>query len=425
MDRTRQSFAFWQIFVLVLGCGLLATWPAGSLASEQNAGLPGDWLSHFRSARAVGLGGAFVAVADEPTGMIWNPAGPARLDRNEVFLESARMFEESSFNVLSFTVPGQRYPTLGLSVLSLRSGEFERTDEVNVTQGSFREKNMAFLFSAAHNLLPQLAVGASAKVVRQSILDFNDVGAGIDVGVLAHLNNGLRLGASYLNLGGPSVMLRETKETYAEEFRGGAALEILAGRGLLAAEIDHVLDTETTFHAGGEFWLNRHVALRMGFNASSPTGGFSWLLPHDARLDYGLDTHKLGVTHRFGVSFRFGGFYARSQAEPGEFSPFGHQGATKILLSSRARKDIRRWQLTFTDRNQAPVRTFGGQGEPPAHVMWDGKSDTGKPLADGVYLFRLVVIDRDGWEVSGPAGTVRINTSVPEMSVPVTISQGQ
>ena len=34
-------------------------------ADEAAAGMPGDWLSRYASARSIGLGGAFVAMADD------------------------------------------------------------------------------------------------------------------------------------------------------------------------------------------------------------------------------------------------------------------------------------------------------------------------------------------------------------------------
>ena len=49
----------------------------------------------------------------------------------------------------------------------------------------------------------------------------------------------LRVGMSLMNLGGPSLTLRETSESYPFEVRGGLALRLLGGRGLLVAELDH------------------------------------------------------------------------------------------------------------------------------------------------------------------------------------------
>jgi hypothetical protein len=65
------------------------------------------------------------------------------------------------------------------------------------------------------------------------------------------------------------------------------------------------------------------------------------------------------------------------------------------------------------------VRTFGGKGLPPAHLLWDGKDETGLPLPDGVYHYQLVVNDTEGRRVVGPVRKVEILTSGPQGSVPV------
>ncbi len=59
---------------LILVC-LVATIPTTVAAAAPDQGAPGDWLTRFAGARTVGLGGAFVAVADEASGPLWNPAG--------------------------------------------------------------------------------------------------------------------------------------------------------------------------------------------------------------------------------------------------------------------------------------------------------------------------------------------------------------
>ncbi|MBU8920220.1 MAG: PorV/PorQ family protein [Bacteroidales bacterium] len=391
--------------------------------SEENAGMTGDWLTHFRSARSMGLGGAFTAIADEPIGMVWNPAGLTQLYRNEVYLETARLFEGTSITSFSFAVPGTRFPTLGLSILSLSSGTFEKTNEFNEVTGSFNESNMAFILSASHDLYQFLSVGGNLKVLRQSMDEFNDTGIGIDLGIMARVMPGLSLGASLLNIGGPSLSLRDTDESYPVEFRGGFALQILSGRAAVTGEIVRISGIETSFHAGTEYWVNQSLGLRLGLNALSPAGGFCFRLPRDVRLDYGMENHELGVTHRFSVNYAFGGFFAKSKAEPSVFSPLGSRSVTKFHLSSRTRKDVSRWELSVIDKFDKKVRMFGGRGTPPAHIMWDGKAGTGTPVPDGIYTYRLTIIDAGGMTISGRPGTVEIDTSIPQVKVPVVVGR--
>ena len=405
---------------VLLSLALLA-WPLGSLAETTDGGLPGDWLTSYRSARSIGLGGAFTAVADQSLGMLWNPAGMTQLDRNEIFVESTQLFEDTNINGLSFVAPGTKYPTLGLSILALRSGDFQKTNILNDDQGTFQEKETAFVLSVSHDLASFLAMGANLRVIRQSIDEFNDTGFGFDLGAMARVTPDLRVGAALINLGGPSLTLRDSEESYPVQFTGGAALDLFQKRALVTAELVHVESLDLTGRGGIEFWVGEKIALRAGFDKTSPAGGFSYLMPNRLRVDYGAIGHELGVTHRFGVSWQFGGFFADSQADPRVFSPLGRNSTTRFHLNSRTRDEVESWSLNINDRFGKLVRSFGGQGTPPTQVTWDGKADTGNQLPDGSYLYHLVVTDGLGRQAESQVRTIQINTRIQEISVPVQV----
>ena len=357
-------------------------------AEDQNGGWAGDWLTSYRSARAMGLGGSFVSLADEPMGMVWNPAGLTQLERNEVVLETSRYFEGTSLTTLGITVPGRRYPTLGLAILALRSDEFRRTNDVNDDLGTFTEGETAYVLSASHNLHPRLAVGGNLRLVHQSIDEFSATGLGFDLGVLARVGENVRLGGSVAHLGGPALELRDTSETYPRQLRGGAAVDLLQGRATICAEVERIGDLRTNVRGGAEYALSRVITLRAGFDGADPAGGFSVNLPGDLRLDYGTGGHDLGMIHRLGVSWRFGGFFASSQASPEVFSLLGDKATTSFALAARTRYAPQSWRLEIRDLQGQVVREFGGQGAPPAHLTWDGKNGAGVPAPDGALRVR-------------------------------------
>jgi hypothetical protein len=416
--RNINRFATSLLLVLTALCGMAAD---ARSQGDPSGGEPGDWLSRYAGARSVGLGGAFVASMDGPIGALWNPAGLSMLSQNQASIETSRLFESTSIHGFGFAMPSQRLPSFALTVINLRSGDFEKTNDLNQTLGSFGENDMAFLLSASKNLTRRLALGASAKVVQQSIDEFDAVGAGADLGVLYDVSPMVRVGASVLNLGGPNLKFRASEETYPVELRAGVAIRLLQGRGLLSAEVDHRSGPGAALRAGGEFWIARNMALRLGYDDTSPTGGFSYEVNPALRFDYGATSHELGVTHRIGVSYRFGGFFASSNAVPAVFSPIGSQSVTKIHLNSRTKAEAASWSLEIIDQSGQVVRRFGGQGNPPAHVMWDGKDASGLPLADGVYKYQLVVEDAEGRSIVGQERKVEITTEGPRGSVPVII----
>jgi opacity protein-like surface antigen len=410
---------------LALGLCIIAATGAGAGAQEENGGAPGDWLSSYTTARTIGMGGAFVSVADEPVGALWNPASLTQVFQNVIFVETARLFEETSLLSLSFGTPERRVlPGFGLTVISMNSGTFEKTNELNDVVGEFKEGETAFLLSASKSLNTMLALGANIKLVRQNIDEFSASGAGVDLGLLFHVHRSVTIGASVLNMGGPGLTLRETEETYPADYRGGITFRFLAGRAMVTTEVSSRQDYGTTLCAGTEFWAHQMLALRAGYNDSYFSAGASFAFPNGIRVDYGMSDHLLGVTHRIGLSYSFGGFYARSAAEPPVFSPIGAQSVTRFDLEARTKADAVDWKLEIVDKSDQVVRRFSGAGLPPAHVMWDGKNEAGMPLADGIYTYQLVVTDTDGRTTLGRKRTVEILTSGPQGEVPIIVGEG-
>jgi len=424
MIRMHEYTAKRRAASLALGLCILAATGTGALAQDETGGAPGDWLSNYATARTVGVGGAFVSVADEPVGSVWNPAALTRVFRNVIFVETARLFEETTVNTISFGTPERSMlPGFGLTVISFGSGTFERTNELNDVIGEFEEGETAYLLSASKSISRRIALGANLKIIRQSIDEFSASGAGADLGVLVHPLPSVTVGASILNIGGPGLTLRETEEIFPADYRGGATFRFLGGRAMLTTEIAGRSGYGAKLHAGTEFTVHPLLALRMGYNDSYFSGGASFELAEGIRFDYGMSDHLLGMVHRVGISYGFGGFYASSQADPPVFSPIGAQSVTRFDLEARTKAEAVSWSLDIIDKSEQTVRRFRGAGKPPAHVMWDGKNENGMPLADGVYMYQLVVIDAEGRETAGRSRTVEITTAGPQGDVPIIVGE--
>jgi hypothetical protein len=417
MDLNARHMHCGRVLVLALAAGL--TLASVAHAEDQNGGAPGDWLSRYSGARSVGYGGAFVAVANEPLGVVWNPAGLSLMFQNEVHFETTRLFEDTAIYGFSFAAPARRIPSFGITFLQLSSGEFERTSELNESLGTFDEGDMAVLLTASKAVTPRFSLGTNFKIVRQTLEEFETAGFGVDLGLMFDVTPSLRVGTSLMNIGGPTLKLRDTGESFPVEFRGGLAFQFFGGRGTIAAELDNRDGPGPSLHTGSEVWVHPTMALRLGYNDAYATGGFSYRLPTGLRLDYGVSDHTLGLVHRVGVAYKFGGFFASSVASPPVFSPTGQQSVTKIQLEAHTKAEAREWRLEIVNASNQVVRRFGGRGAPPAHVMWDGKDESGLPLADGIYRYQITVWDKHGREVASRVRQVEIATSGPQGSVPV------
>jgi hypothetical protein len=402
--------------------GILSAAAPPVAAEDAAAGAPGSWLMNYAGARTLGMGGAFVATADDAIGVLWNPAGLQFMDQNQVMFENVMLFEDASMNSFALGLPGSWLPSLGVSMVTLRSGEFQRTNEMNDDLGTFRAGETAYLVTLAKGLTPRVAIGANVKVIQQTVEDHSAGGVGFDLGAIARITPALSLGAAAGNLGGPKITMRDTPETYETTLRGGAALQVLGGRGLLSADIGYDAEGGTRLHAGAEYWILPGMALRAGMLDERAAGGFAYRFAPHYQLDYGFADHPLGITHRAGIAYRFGGFFASSRAEPELFSPTGEPATTQIHLNARTKAEPESWTLDVVDKMDQVVRRFGGHGLPPPHVQWDGKDATGLPVADGEYIYRLVVKDREGRILDGAARRITITTAGPQGDVPVSLN---
>jgi hypothetical protein len=233
----------------------------------------------------------------------------------------------------------------------------------------------------------------------------------------------LRAGLSALNLGGPSLTHESVNESFPTEFRAGLALRILQGRGLVSAELDQRSGTGAAFRLGTEFGLYRNLSVRLGFTGEDPSGGLSYDFDSGLGVHYGVTDQELGMSHRVGISYAFGGFHARAAATPEVFSPLGRNSVTRIDLESNTKAETERWRLEIADNSGRVIRTFGGPGAPPSHVMWDGKDASGFPLPDGQYAYVLTVDDAEGRILAGPARSVVITTEGPQGGIQVSSTE--
>lgn len=94
---------------LVLTGGLVPR-PAAALTDEEVYRVA-DFSDQAPSARALGLGGAFIAVADDPSAIFWNPAGLSYADRPQVLFDVRGTDRDD----IEATIPGVYTTSTGLN----------------------------------------------------------------------------------------------------------------------------------------------------------------------------------------------------------------------------------------------------------------------------------------------------------------------
>lgn len=161
-----------------------------------------EFLASGVGARALGMGGAFVAHADDVTAGYWNVAGLSALAVPEAAYMHAERFDGIvAFDYAAVAVPLSPRSTVGVSFVRSSVDDIANTlDALDPATGLPRPNAADYVtyFSAADNALfvsyarelrRGLAVGATAKVIRRGLGDLAtawgysfDVGAQYDLG---------------------------------------------------------------------------------------------------------------------------------------------------------------------------------------------------------------------------------------------------
>ncbi len=134
-------------------------------------------------ARPIALGGAFVAVADDSSAVIYNAAGLSQIDAPEICFSSSKLFglSDLSSEGLVFTVPENKIGAWGLGIHAL--GSFSYYFEGMAA--------LAFSKKIIQNKKFSLNIGSTLKyffrTYRKANSNIQNSAAGLDPGVLFEL----------------------------------------------------------------------------------------------------------------------------------------------------------------------------------------------------------------------------------------------
>jgi hypothetical protein len=279
-------------------------------------------------ARAVGMGEAFVAVADDGSAIWWNPAGVARITLNGV---SKLTLNHSTWPAdISHEFVGYAFAYHGLPGSYAFSSTILQMDPIAVrtefspegTGENFDAGSFNLCATWAKNLIDPFSFGVNAKYIHMGLADENADGFVVDIGTLYYTGyKTIRIGMAIQSLG-PSMKFLEQSFPMPTMFRVGTAADIIQSEdhNLLAAfEFDHPSDNAERASVGGEYSLksfepnvllqvrggyrfNRdEEGLAAGFGVRFPTGSSSFM-----RVDYAYSDMKfLNGTHKISAELEF------------------------------------------------------------------------------------------------------------------------
>lgn len=315
--------------LVLVALGLLVGSDAWSAEIFRKVGTAGaQFLKIGAGARAVGLGEAFVAVADDASAIWWNPAGVARITlegKSRLTLNHSTWPADISHEFFGYAFSYRGLPgsyAFSSTVLQMDPIEVRTEYSPEGTGETFDAGSFNLSLTWAKNLIDPFSFGINAKYVHMGLADENADGIAIDIGTLYYTGfKSIRIGMAIQSLG-PSMKFIEDDFALPTIFRVGTAADIVQSKNhnvLAAFEFDHPSDNAERASLGGEYTLKAfqpNVTLQVrggyrynrdeeglagGFGVEFPTGTGSFM-----RVDYAYSDMKyLEGTHKISAELRF------------------------------------------------------------------------------------------------------------------------
>jgi hypothetical protein len=328
-----------------------------------------DFLDIPVGAEPAALGSAYTALATDAYAPVWNPAGLAVADGNQLATQYNSYLESMNYEFLSFVHPlaqnrdSSTQRGIGVSAQYLGSGDITRTDiDANGNfvnpGGSFSSHYASYNVAYGQTLTERLSMGVTGKLINAAIDNVSANAYAADIGTLYKLSSKINLAGTLTNLGTQLKFIDEGDSLPMELHLGGVYRPTQNWR--VSSEVVYPKTGLVAFHAGMEWSPLEMVSLRAGFKTDtldglSPIAGF---------------TMGLGL-HVWGQEFAYA------------WVPYGDLGDTQyfsLLIHFGERSEEK--------RNLIQYQQIKG------HRTVNGKNDESEPELQ--QLMQLLSTDEDG-----------------------------
>jgi hypothetical protein len=259
------------------------------------------------SAKARGMGGAWVASADDATAISYNPACLAGREWGSVTCSYTRP-NSQDFESLTYLAAGLAFGSgQGIST-SYRKFGVEYRGENLLDESTLSLAHGLTLMKDVHS---SLAAGYCLNVYTLEFGEtrYIDLGRqttyGLDLGFQGVLRGRTRIGFLLKNVNEPSIG-KYSKESLPQWITAGVAYVPYYGV-LTELDLRSVRGEDVEVHMGMQFGVTRFLDLRFGFQTgpNSMTGGFTARLDRvPVEIDYAYSSHSvLPGTHQIAARF--------------------------------------------------------------------------------------------------------------------------
>jgi hypothetical protein len=301
---------------------------------EQRAGTSAmTFLKMGVGARAVSMGGAFVAMSNDASSLYWNPAGLVQIKKNELIISHNDWLLDVDSEYLGYVHQLTPSVALGAFVGYLHLADMPVTTEFHPYGNGnyFSYYDMMTGLSASIRMTDRFSFGITGKYVREQLDNIIMDGLLFDFGTYYWTGyKTLRLAASMRNFGHElrpkgTYQRRETvgySEASYEAFSPptiftmGAAMDAFSNNAhtvTVSFQMNHPMDDEENYLMGAEYAFLQKLMLRSGYITNADD--ISWtfgaglefaLFGKSMKMDYAYaDYTCLSLTQQFTFGFEF------------------------------------------------------------------------------------------------------------------------
>lgn len=320
--RNNKSTVKLLLTLLLIACAATTVVADSFLADPMTIGV---------GARALGMGKAYVAVAEDGDALFMNPAGLAQITAPKLSTMYTSLMGDVDYMVVGGAMPYGERGAIGAGIVNSRVGEIPLTNTVGKTIGTGSWGNSVVFLSYGTYLnrfgglrlgrdvlvggsLKYFTVGGSGTGVEEA------AGSGIsaDLGLLVPATDAITLGLNLQNaLPGKITKTSGVEDKIPVNLKVGTkvaligpenALNIHSSRKLFAnVDYDQPVsgNGEGALHLGAEFWPVNNFALRVGSDKNNLTAGAGIRL---SGVEFNYAYHPYNgisedTTHYFSVSY--------------------------------------------------------------------------------------------------------------------------
>lgn len=287
-----------------------------ALAAPARAAETAAFLKIGVGARAVSLGGAYTAVADDANAISWNPAGLSLVRKKELGATHADLALDTRYDFLGYAQP-TRLGTFAAGAGYLSQGAIPGRDASGQPTGSFTAADSVLNLGYATRPC-DLRLGGNVKIIQSRIANVSAAGFAVDVGLQKDLFDIAGPGVPVLGLAvqnlGPGMRYLDQAAPLPLTVAVGAGYRLRSGLTLAVDFKNRPNEHSSELSVGTEYALFTSFALRAGYSTLGETG----LRPGQAGGG-AAPSALTGLGGGFGIRFRG---YALDYS----MTPFGELG---------------------------------------------------------------------------------------------------